>query len=211
MPTRATAQSRRKDTAKTILALVRRLIQARGYNAISYQNIAGTLGITKASVHYHFPAKSDLGAAVIRDYHEAHRDLWEALQAASGLNALERLKIYLAPFVQVAESGELVCLCGVLAGEFVTLPGNMQAEVTAFFQSHLDWLSVLLEMGRKEGLFHFDLSVAAMANWIMSSLQGTLLLVRVRQDAAMFDDLLAAISRSLGLEKPIRLDGPGPA
>jgi len=198
-----TAGTSRKNTAKTIVALVRRLIQERGYNAISYQDIAATLAITKASVHYHFPTKGDLGKAVIRDYHEEHRNLWDMLAERDDLDALQRLNIYLAPFLQVADSGELVCLCGVLAGEYVTLPEPMQTEVALFFQSHLGWLKTLLEMGREEGLFRFELPADAMANWMLGSLQGMLLLVRVRKDPAMFADLLGAFSRSLGLEVPL--------
>jgi hypothetical protein len=37
------------------------LIQTRGYSAFSYQDVADSLGIRKASIHYHFhqidPAK----------------------------------------------------------------------------------------------------------------------------------------------------------
>jgi TetR/AcrR family transcriptional repressor of nem operon len=48
--------------------LAERLIQTRDYSAFSYQDIADRLGIRKASIHEHFPSKTDLGIAVVERY-----------------------------------------------------------------------------------------------------------------------------------------------
>jgi len=53
------------SAAEEILDLAETLIQTRGYSAFSYQDIADSLGIRKASIHYHFPSKTDLGIAVV--------------------------------------------------------------------------------------------------------------------------------------------------
>jgi len=42
-----------------------RLVQVRGFNGFSYADIAAELHITKASLHYHFATKADLGEALI--------------------------------------------------------------------------------------------------------------------------------------------------
>jgi TetR/AcrR family transcriptional regulator, transcriptional repressor for nem operon len=39
-----------------------------GYHAASFRDIAAAVAIKSASVHYHFPTKEDLGAAVLRRY-----------------------------------------------------------------------------------------------------------------------------------------------
>jgi len=49
------------DTAERILDIAQDLIQRRGFNAFSYHDIAAPMGIRKASIHYHFPSKADLG------------------------------------------------------------------------------------------------------------------------------------------------------
>jgi len=46
--------------------LAEALIQSRGYSAFSYQDISDRLGIRKASIHYHFPSKTDLGVAALQ-------------------------------------------------------------------------------------------------------------------------------------------------
>src|SRR5947209_12788090 len=57
-------------TAQRILDIAERLIQTRGFNSFSYSDIAKELGITKASLHYHFAGKAELGQALITRYGE---------------------------------------------------------------------------------------------------------------------------------------------
>ena len=52
------------DTATVILDIAERLVQRRGFNGFSYADIAAELGITKASLHYHFPSKAELGESL---------------------------------------------------------------------------------------------------------------------------------------------------
>ena len=51
-----------------ILEVATELVQTRGYSAFSYQDLSNRLGITKASIHHHFPSKGDLGRAVAEKY-----------------------------------------------------------------------------------------------------------------------------------------------
>ena len=57
MSTRA-AQAER--TRQQILETAQRLFADRGYDATSLQMIADEMGLTKAAVYYHFPAKSEI-------------------------------------------------------------------------------------------------------------------------------------------------------
>src|ERR1700688_4944489 len=54
--------------ATAILDVAERLAQTLGYNGFSYADIAAQLGVTKASLHYHFPTKAELGRALIERY-----------------------------------------------------------------------------------------------------------------------------------------------
>ena len=54
-------------TATQILDVAERLAQTRGFNGFSYADIASELGVTKASLHYHFASKADLYAEILRD------------------------------------------------------------------------------------------------------------------------------------------------
>jgi AcrR family transcriptional regulator len=63
MSTRA-AQAER--TRRQILETAQRLFAERGYDATSLQMIADELGLTKAAVYYHFPAKSEILDEAVR-------------------------------------------------------------------------------------------------------------------------------------------------
>ena len=62
------AQEASTNTATQILDVAERLVQIHGFNAFSYADIAGELGLTNAALHYHFPSKAELGEALIARY-----------------------------------------------------------------------------------------------------------------------------------------------
>jgi AcrR family transcriptional regulator len=60
----------RSNKAEEILDVAERMARTGGYNGFSFREIAKAVGIKAASVHYHFPTKDELGAAVARRYTE---------------------------------------------------------------------------------------------------------------------------------------------
>ena len=64
-------------TSDQILASARNFIVTGGYNGFSYADIAGEVGIRKASIHHHFPSKVDLVRTVVAQ----HRERTEASMA----------------------------------------------------------------------------------------------------------------------------------
>ena len=53
-------------TRQQILETAQRLFTEHGYDATSLQMIADEMGLTKAAVYYHFPAKSDILHAALQ-------------------------------------------------------------------------------------------------------------------------------------------------
>jgi AcrR family transcriptional regulator len=54
-----------EQTRQQILETAQRLFAEHGYDATSLQMIADEMGLTKAAVYYHYPAKSDILQAVM--------------------------------------------------------------------------------------------------------------------------------------------------
>src|SRR5215207_9448334 len=107
------------DTAAQILDSAERLVQTRGFNGFSYADIAAELSITKASLHYHFAGKAELGEALITRY---ARRFVEALADVDGrvADARGKLDAYAGLYADVLR-GQRMCLCGMLAAEYQTL------------------------------------------------------------------------------------------
>src|SRR5215208_6163769 len=82
-PSPSPARGRRsKDTATRILDTAERLVQVRGFNGFSYADVAAELGVTKASLHYHFAGKTELGHALIARYAQRFSAALEHIDAS---------------------------------------------------------------------------------------------------------------------------------
>ena len=70
---------REESTRSRILDVAERLVQVRGFNGFSYADVAAELGVTKASLHYHFPGKAELGEALMVRYAERFAEALSAI------------------------------------------------------------------------------------------------------------------------------------
>jgi len=180
------------STAQRILDVAEQLVQSRGYNGFSYANIASELGITKASLHYHFAGKAELGEALIERYSARFT---EALEGIDGTNsgAGEKLNAYTSLYAEVLR-GDRMCLCGMLAAEYQTLPEPMRGSVIRFFDHNVTWLAGVLADGQSEGALSFSGSAQDAAQTVLGALQGAMLVARPYGDLARFQ---AAAARTL--------------
>lgn len=182
------------DTREQIMANARKMVQARGYNALSFRDLAESVGVKSASVHYHFPTKGDLGAALARRYTEDGVRYLEAL-LESGEDYRTCLDKYAAIFRAALEDGNRMCLCGIMAAENEDLPEEVRTEVNSFTSANVAWLTRLLEQRRPDTSAELARTRAAA---IFAAIEGAQLVARGRGDAAMFDSILAAY-RQAGL------------
>ncbi|MGO9027934.1 MAG: TetR/AcrR family transcriptional regulator [Acidimicrobiales bacterium] len=172
------------DTASQILDVAGQLVQVRGFNAFSYADVAGELGITNAALHYHFPSKAELGEALIARY--AIRFAGALVEIdESHADPLRKLDAYADLYVDVLRS-QRMCLCGMLAAEYETLSAGMQGRVADFFEKNEQWLAEVLQQGRDDGSLSFPGSPLEEARSIVSGLEGAMLIARSFGDLRRF-------------------------
>src|SRR6201996_2528639 len=135
-------------TAQRILDIAERLVQVRGFNNFSYADVASELGITKASLHYHFPGKAELGQALIDRYGERFFQALDEIDQELP-TARAKLEAYAGLYADVLR-GKRMCMCGVLAAEYQTLPESMRTAVVGFFDENQRWLVRVLRGGGGE-------------------------------------------------------------
>jgi TetR/AcrR family transcriptional repressor of nem operon len=185
------------ETANQILDLAETLIQTRGYSAFSYADIAETLGIRKASIHYHFPSKTDLGKAVIDRYAGRFSAALDTIADDERKSSMAMLDFYIEPYLAFAKTSDKVCLCGAMAGEMKALPEELRERVDRFFRTHQAWLAGILERGSARGEFKLTTSPVRTARLILGALQGALLVKRTTGDASQLRDVVAALKSQL--------------
>ena len=141
-------------TDAAILDAAERLVQVRGFNGFSYADIAQELSVTKASLHYHFPGKADLGQALIDRYAERFALALDAIEARGG-TPIDELDAYAGLYAAVFADHRM-CLCGMLAAEYETLPGPMRGSIAGFFDVNEAWLAKVLTRGRRDRSLGFQ-------------------------------------------------------
>jgi TetR/AcrR family transcriptional regulator, transcriptional repressor for nem operon len=183
------------DTASQILDVAERLVQRRGFNGFSYADVAAELGMTTAALHYHFPGKAELGEALVARYGERFVQTLAAIGAKS-TRAPTKLRTYANLYRDVL-AHQRMCLCGMLAAEYQTLPKPMRGALLRFFDDNERWLRGVLDQGRQEGSLQFTGSPNDTARLIVSALEGTMLVTRPYADIARFEDTAARLIASL--------------
>ena len=172
-------------TQQKLIDSARYLIQTRGYNGFSYADIAEALGVTKASLHYHFPSKADLGQRLIERYEAAFLEVLAGIDKAQQ-GAAQKLRRYAAIYAEVLRANRM-CLCGMLASDYATLPKPMRERVRHFFDENEGWLARVLDEGRKAGQLAFKGTPVELARMIVASLEGAMLLARSYGEPPRFD------------------------
>jgi TetR/AcrR family transcriptional regulator, transcriptional repressor for nem operon len=173
------------DTRTRILDVAERLVQVRGFNGFSYADIAAELAITKASLHHHFPSKAGLGEALIARYAERFAQALVAIDA-DAVAAPSKLDAYAGLYADVLREGRM-CLCGMLAAEYETLPTPIRGAVVGFLDDNEAWLERVLEQGRSDGSLRFSGSARNTARSILSGLEGAMLLARSHGEIEGFE------------------------
>ncbi len=172
-------------TTDRILDVAERLVQTRGFNGFSYADIAAALGITKASLHYHFATKAELGRTLVARYTDAFEGALQTITAEQP-DAPERLRAYVKLYADVISDGRM-CLCGMVAAEYGTLPAPMQSAIRVFFEFNENWLARVLEQGSQQGRLALRVAPRDMARMLVGALEGEMLVARTYGDAGRFE------------------------
>ena len=185
----------RLPTATLILDVAERLVQTRGFNAFSYADIAAELKITKAALHYHFVGKAELGEELINRYTLRFVNALSEIEARTS-DAPSRLAAYAELYLEVLREQKM-CLCGMLATDFETLPDAMRAGVIHFCHENEVWLSRVLEDGFEHGTLESEESPREIALMIFGCLQGAMLIARPYGDPSTFKSMASQLFKGL--------------
>lgn len=168
-----------------ILEVAEDMVREGGYNNFSHRTIADKVGIKSASVHYYFPTKEALGAAVAKRY--AERFL-SALGDPDTMRQSGRdpIALYTDAFRTSLRRDKRMCLCGLLGAEVDSLPNDVAGATRSFFEANLTWLKTALA-GRGEA------DAEKRAHQILSVLEGAMLTANVFGDVRIFDDAIEVL------------------
>lgn len=172
------------------------LVRSRGYAAFSYADLAAVVGISKPSIHHHFPTKEDLGVALVDSYTERFEArLTSIVEATSG--GPDRLRAYADLYLEGLRD-ERACLCAMLASDHAAVPERVRFGVAAFMQRNLGWLAQVVEEGQVRGEFGPRLDPRIEAETFYAALVGAMFAARSLGRLKAFEAVAARSIERLG-------------
>jgi TetR/AcrR family transcriptional repressor of nem operon len=184
------------DTRGQIMDVAEQLLLERGYAGFSYQDIAAAVGIRKASIHHHFAAKEDLGAAIVKRARERLLSSRGAV-ATTAPEIQKQFDRFLRFFEKLAMQGDRLCIGGRLSADLAVLPEAVRDPFRGFIVDNGDWLAELFAAGQRHGVFKRDADPADQALMFGAAVQGAVQVARSRGDAEFFRRIARQLRQQL--------------
>jgi TetR/AcrR family transcriptional repressor of nem operon len=193
--------ARRRDISRDeILDAAQQLLQTRGCNGFSMRDLGGEVGLRTASLHYHFPAKADLLAAVVSRYRDRLNERIAGIEAETELLRV-RLERVAGLFHPPGQGGK-ICVLGVMAADFPTLSRGPAEEAKALTANLLGWLTRFLLQAEADGELPAGMEPETTAAAFLADIQGALLLERTAGPGIAERVIHCLLIRITGDEKP---------
>ncbi|MGK7925202.1 MAG: TetR/AcrR family transcriptional regulator [Spirulina sp.] len=188
-----------KETAQQILDVAQELVRCRGYSAFSYADISKQVGIRKASIHYHFPSKEELGRELVKRYRTAFQQKLKGIEHSES-DPQRQLQKFVGLYRDGLSECQM-CLCGILSAEIEVLPDSVQQEVRTFLSEARVWLQDVLAAGEAAGCLQPRISLETEALLLLATVQGAQLIARTAEDSeATFDEIAKQLLATLCID-----------
>ncbi len=162
-----------QDRKEQILDVAEELLQTNSFSSFSYQDLSDRIGISKASIHHHFPTKDELCYSLIARHRTTLTTTLENISQADD-NPWKQLEAYTLHASQIMNSGNKICLTGSLQAEHNVISKSAQQELIDLCKFVHTWLTRLLTEGKRQGVMTFPGNSEDQAFLIHAALQGAL-------------------------------------
>ncbi|AFL89513.1 transcriptional regulator [Terriglobus roseus DSM 18391] len=189
------------ETSDRILQTAKTLIADLGYSAFSYADIAEAVKIRKASIHHHFPTKSSLVVAVLRDHREKLLEGTRFL-TEKHVDPLARLHAYVQYWEGcMRDKSQPFCIAALLAAELPSLPEEVRAEVQQHFLALSGWIRETLEEGLSKRKVKLHGTSEDEAQMFMATIHGAMLSARAVGSCDVFHAVAAGALQRISTRK----------
>ena len=132
-------------TRERLLSEAEHLMREKGYSAFSYADLSKIVGITKASIHHHFPTKDVLGEQVVIQAHTDTKNRFEQIEATEN----------------------------ALSAETANLPQAITVQTSLYFDMQIEWLTKVVRAGMESGEFSSHAEPSDIALMIINVCEGS--------------------------------------
>lgn len=166
---------------ETVLDAAQELVQDRGLNGVSFQDIADKVGLKKPSLFHHFRSKDELAHALMERCRTSYGERYADVLGTEGLSEPERLKEIARLFEEGLQTRHL-CLLGALSNDSGAFSEELKADLSETTTGSIDRYAVLFQKGKDSGTLEFEGTAEEAASAFLAMLQGLQILARAKGD-----------------------------
>ncbi|MCP4819394.1 MAG: TetR/AcrR family transcriptional regulator [Shimia sp.] len=174
------------DRKTQLLDSAENLVRRRGFDGMSFADVAQANDIKTASIHYHFPGKAVLGVELMKRYSTTLGDEMQAL-IESDLTARQKLERVITRYRTALNGGKTMCLCVAMSVSRDNLTAPIVAEMRSFRTMMLGWLTKLYQQAEEDKTLLVTTDLATQAAATLALLEGAQLIAHTENDPTKFD------------------------
>ncbi len=192
-------------TRERLIDQMARLVQTKGFNSTSINDVIQAVGIKKGTLYYYFSGKEELGLAVLeRDREDFLKFIDTYLSESDPLKSLEQF--FKAAFKKHKDTGFVGgCLWGNTALEMSDTNPVYRKVVETFFAEWITKVESVIRCGQQTGQFRTDRSSGELANLVVAGIEGGVMMSRITKKDYPFKSCLDSIQTMLKSENILNL------
>jgi TetR/AcrR family transcriptional repressor of nem operon len=174
------------ETRERVFEAAARMLRTCSYLGFSFNDIAQEIGISKASLHHHFPSKEALGLELLAAAAQRFTEWRELAPKAPGA----ALDTFVAMYRNTLSAGQAVCPGGSFAAGWDCIGDELKSAVRKLRSDQIDWLSRVF---KAQDTRRTPAEASALAAAMFAACQGALVSARVTGKAKDFDAAMSVV------------------
>lgn len=186
-------------TREKILEVARELFNSKGFNATTISDLVAATGMQKGSLYFHFPGKDAIAREVLS---EATAEFMEFLgKALGGDNPGASLENFFRCALEKHLGTGFVggCIFGNTALEMSDSDPEFAGAIDKVFDEWISRVAVAVTGAQKSGQIRKDISGEALAKHIVATIEGGIMMSRLKKDERPMRECLETLRITLDL------------
>jgi len=181
------------------------LFRRQGFASTSVNDVLQAAGVKKGSLYFHFPGKDDLALEVLRQAEAGFMDFLDA--ALTGPTPADRLDNFFRRALEIHRGSGFVggCLFGNTALEASDRNPRYACRVAEVFDRWTAKIEAVISDAQVDGQIRRDLPAVVLAQFVVSSVEGGIMLARLKKEekplSRCLDSLRVMLELKLAKEK----------
>jgi TetR/AcrR family transcriptional repressor of nem operon len=189
-----------KITREKILASARDLFNTKGFSATTINDLVQATGMQKGSLYFHFAGKDDIARAVLSEATSEFMDFLSAALTADNPGASLEQFFRCALEKHLASGFVGGCLFGNTALEMSDSDPDFAVAIARVFDQWSEKVAAVVADAQKNGQIRTDISSEALANHIIASIEGGIMMSRLKKDERPLRQCLETLRITLELK-----------